>query len=533
MNILIVDDEMTVLKTVYSQLLGMGLKAGRIDTANSAREAKERMERYEYQILLCDIVMPEMDGITFAKWALENYRDIKIIFLTAYADIKYMKEAISMQSFDYVLQPVSTQELRDVVERAVSQIKIERKNRELMNKGAFFQTHEENILETGTLHYLEGKETENFYIRRLIAGHSRNNQGESLYLPVLVQILQTQKNLEGIERPILRLIYGNILDEVFQELKVFNIILLEENSRDFMMLLYWKREFSYQEKGLAERLERFRILAYRVLLTEVAIYCGKICHPEELAACSKPLLEEKRNNVGRESRVFLYGEKEPGSESNSYRIQLNTWKKLLDQERFDDFKDSVLSYIHREGHGRMKASGLMNLHQSVTQLLLVYLINHQIGSEYIFDEDLPYLTYMNAWQGYDLFERALTHIMERLREIMGKDETRDAVEEAIQYIRQYLDRDLSVSEIAEYVGLNPEYLTKLFKKNTGSTLKEYIVNEKMESAKILLATTTLPVTLISSHVGYGNYSNFTRSFKHLAGCTPMEYRKMAQNQKMQ
>ena len=81
--------------------------------------------------------------------------------------------------------------------------------------------------------------------------------------------------------------------------------------------------------------------------------------------------------------------------------------------------------------------------------------------------------------------------------------------------------------------MNPEYLTKLFKKNTGFTLKEYIVNEKMESAKILLSTTTLPVTLISGHVGYGNYSNFTRSFKQLVGCTPMEYRKAAANQKMQ
>lgn len=55
----------------------------------------------------------------------------------------------------------------------------------------------------------------------------------------------------------------------------------------------------------------------------------------------------------------------------------------------------------------------------------------------------------------------------------------------------------------------------------------------MESAKILLSTTTLPVTLISGHVGYGNYSNFTRSFKQLVGCTPMEYRKAAANQKMQ
>lgn len=73
----------------------------------------------------------------------------------------------------------------------------------------------------------------------------------------------------------------------------------------------------------------------------------------------------------------------------------------------------------------------------------------------------------------------------------------------------------------------------LFKKNTGYTLKEYIVSEKMESAKMLLSTTTLPVTLISSHVGYGNYSNFTRSFKQLVGCTPMEYRKSVSNQKMQ
>ena len=116
---------------------------------------------------------------------------------------------------------------------------------------------------------------------------------------------------------------------------------------------------------------------------------------------------------------------------------------------------------------------------------------------------------------------------------MGRGDSRDVVQETRKYIRQHLDCDLSVAEIAEYVGMNPEYLTKLFKKNTGYTLKEYIVSEKMESAKMLLSTTTLPVTLISSHVGYGNYSNFTRSFKQLVGCTPMEYRKSVSNQKMQ
>lgn len=82
--------------------------------------------------------MPGEDGIAFAKWVLERHPDVKIIFLTAYADVKYMKEAISMQSFEYVLQPVSSEELRSVVKRAISQIKIERKNLEMMNRGAFF-----------------------------------------------------------------------------------------------------------------------------------------------------------------------------------------------------------------------------------------------------------------------------------------------------------------------------------------------------------------------------------------------------------
>lgn len=533
MNILIIDDEKTVLKIVYSQLKEMKLEMERIDMADSAEEAKEWMKQYSYDIFLCDIVMPETDGITFAKWVLERYPEVKVIFLTAYADVKYMKEAISMQSFDYVLQPVSTQELKSVVERAVSQIKIERKNRELINMGAFFRTYGESILETGALQYLEGRNEEDSYLRRLISSHNVNGVGQSEYLPVLIQVLKTQRHLEEIEKPILRLIYQNILDEVFQDLKVFSIILLEENSTDFAILLYWEKELAYEAEALTEKLESFRILAYRVLLISMAIYCGRACCLKALVKYSQPLFQAKKDNVRRESRVFLPGENERDVNSNSYKLQMNTWKKLLDQDQFLSFKDSILSYITKDYHGYMNAAGLMNLHQSITQLLLVYLVNHQIGSELIFDDELPYLTYMNAWQGYDLFEKALTHIVEKLQEIMGKEETKDVIRETVKYIRQHLDTDLSVTEIAEYAGMNPEYLTKLFKKNMGCTLKEYIVNEKMESAKMLLSTTTLPVTLISSDVGYGNYSNFTRSFKQIVGCTPMEYRKAATNQKMQ
>ena len=97
MNILIVDDEKIVLQTVLRQVQELALEQlERIDAAGSADEARELLAQREYHIFLCDIVMPDEDGITFAKWILSRYPYSKFIFLTAHADFKYMREAVSI-----------------------------------------------------------------------------------------------------------------------------------------------------------------------------------------------------------------------------------------------------------------------------------------------------------------------------------------------------------------------------------------------------------------------------------------------------
>ena len=110
MKILIIDDEQLIRQGVYDQLLEMKLPVDEILIASGADQAREILEHKEIQIFLCDIVMPQEDGITFAKWVLKQYPDSKFIFLTAHSDYAYMKEAISIQSFDYLLQPVAKEE---------------------------------------------------------------------------------------------------------------------------------------------------------------------------------------------------------------------------------------------------------------------------------------------------------------------------------------------------------------------------------------------------------------------------------------
>lgn len=98
------------------------------------------------------------------------------------------------------------------------------------------------------------------------------------------------------------------------------------------------------------------------------------------------------------------------------------------------------------------------------------------------------------------------------------------VQKAMDYIRRNIDRDLSRTDIAEAIYLNPEYLSRLFKKETGSSLNDYIIAEKMRAAQTLLGDTNIPVSIIATKVGYSNFSYFSQVFKKYTGLSPVEYR---------
>ena len=114
-----------------------------------------------------------------------------------------------------------------------------------------------------------------------------------------------------------------------------------------------------------------------------------------------------------------------------------------------------------------------------------------------------------------------------LEEENPEDGDRERINKVIFYIQNHLDQDLTRNELAEYVHLNPEYLSKYFKKQTGYLLKDYIMQEKMRLAKQLLANTNLSINMVATRIGYYNFSHFSKAFKKLEGMTPGEYRQAA------
>lgn len=94
-----------------------------------------------------------------------------------------------------------------------------------------------------------------------------------------------------------------------------------------------------------------------------------------------------------------------------------------------------------------------------------------------------------------------------------------------KYIKEHLEQEICRNTVADYIHMSPDYLDRLFKKEFGLSVSQYIKEKKIDYAKMLLRTTNLSVSEIAQRLGYINLSHFIASFKQITNMTPVNYRK--------
>ena len=107
-GILIVDDELSIRESLKGWLKRGGYQ---VETATGGAEAVARNAEKRFDIMLIDVKMPEMDGLTLLKKIKENDADIAIVMMTAHGDIRDAVEAMKLGAYDYLLKPFDLEEL--------------------------------------------------------------------------------------------------------------------------------------------------------------------------------------------------------------------------------------------------------------------------------------------------------------------------------------------------------------------------------------------------------------------------------------
>jgi AraC family transcriptional regulator len=102
--------------------------------------------------------------------------------------------------------------------------------------------------------------------------------------------------------------------------------------------------------------------------------------------------------------------------------------------------------------------------------------------------------------------------------------TRTQLRQAIDYIHSHLDRDLSLAELASVINISPTYFANLFKQAMGISPHQYVIQQRVEQAKLMLSKTDLAIADIALQVGFSSQSHLTQQFKRITGITPKQVR---------
>jgi AraC-like DNA-binding protein len=102
--------------------------------------------------------------------------------------------------------------------------------------------------------------------------------------------------------------------------------------------------------------------------------------------------------------------------------------------------------------------------------------------------------------------------------------THTQLQQVLDYIHTHLDRDLSLSEIAEIINISPTYFASLFKQAIGISPHQYVIQQRVEQAKLMLSKTDLAIADIALQVGFSSQSHLTQQFKRFTGMTPKQIR---------
>lgn len=513
-NILIVDDEILAIKAIQSCIDWNDLEISGVFTAYSTSQAKEIFKANAIDIILCDIELPQENGLELMSWVKSSYPQTESIILTCHTDFQYAKKAIQLGSVDYIIKPVPKNALTSAIKNAVAKI---RNDRELM------KLHEENQLIRIKKSWLEiesrVRQSDLKAIQEFTECQNLNAQDIHMY-PILVVVQQWKEELrDGHRKEQLKELAEQVIFRAGGKNRITD---LEEN----VFLIIVAVEFAKAKSVDLEKICRTYICECNDRFgCDLSCYVGSRVSMDTFLQNVKLLFYLGKNNVAITNNVLSL--KQDSNHGGSFNISdMNLWSMLLIEGSGEKLISEVRNYFQKKSLPQKDMLYLLNnFREDFLQMVLSVLQQKGIQAHQISCDNISTMLYDNAiysvndmitWVGY-----IVTNSIESAN---IAEKTLTIVDKAIDFIKSHIDEDLKREDVANYVYLNPDYLTRIFKKRVGVSITEYIFNERMNMAKAMLESTDMPICAIALKVGYTNFSHFAKMFRKHAGMNPADFR---------
>ncbi len=520
MKLLIVDDIPSVVEGMRVGIQWANLGFTKVFTAYNALEARSVLNQTAVDVMLCDIQMPVETGLELFHWTQEQGMKIRTIFLTSHAEFDYVRQVLKMGGFDYIVQPADYADIYSSVERAVKDIEKSKKREKIEEIGKIF-TRQEDALAAHCVRnlLLNNPNWDNYNIlkeRGLLP-----DQEKEVYL-LLLQI-QHWDNGVTWEDGLLHMALLNILREL---MVVYTSIVAVANMEPGIYAI------SLPLTGLPIELLESQLYYFTGVCREffectVAVYISSVPSVKDMSNTWNQLEEVCSENIVQRPGIFQL-DKLKHRHNYIYRMpEISQWASLLRNGYTKAMDESACTLLDRMvEEGKMNAKTLMMFQLDLMEMFSS--VNSEDNSYMLEIMKSPekLQSFHNSTKSIEHMKQFIHMVASSVKESEDESSPKVLVERITQYINEHLDEELMREAIAKWVNLSPDYMTKLFKNETGITIKEYIIQQKMQMARKLLQTTKLPVSFIASKVGFCNFSHFSYTYKKVMGITPQNERRI-------
>ena len=542
LKIFLAEDEVVVRETIKRMIPWEELGFELVGEAADGEMALPLLIRQQPDLLITDIKMPFMDGLTLARLAKKEIPGLKVVILSGYDDFNYAKQAIGIGVEDYLLKPITKNALIERLSEIRSRYEHEKTQKEYYEKfQREMQAYEKNssrdffeALVGGSMDMMEVyKRAEKLGLDIVAEAYN-----------VLIFTMNCDEDFSGQRDE-----FSSWEAESLELLENFfaghsSAMLFRSNIFSYGVLLKGQRE-TIEENTRACVDEIRKILSRQDGRREWFLAVGQSV--ERLSQIQKSYHTASRAFSQRylyDENILYYDEMEtmehPGgqaeTEDNAYlqKVDVNALnpailQKFLSNGLQEETENFVKDYFYAIGQEPMESLVfrnyvILNVRFSVISFIkgLGCDTNEMESAD---TEEVLAEGGKNMESAIAYAKKMISQAIE-IRDQNSGNKNRSILKTAVDFIdSHYMDEEISLNTVANVANVSSNHFSALFSQNMGQTFIEYLTTLRMNKAKELLRCTGMRSSEIAGEIGYKDAHYFSYLFKKTQGMTPSDYRK--------
>lgn len=472
-KVFIADDEQYVVKSLMRSVnweeYGFEVAA----SSNDGVDAYEEIISLRPQLVFADIRMPGMSGLELIKKAKKALNGTLFVVISGYAEFAYAQKAMSYGAIGYCVKPFDEDEIVGLLKKA----------RDMLDKS--------NYEELDIFAAVEEQDAENRAKLKRVLEHKGLDLEKGLCAAVS---LGPEKLLFERDTRYVAIKAGSSRYLYFFQCK---------NQRDYGADICSPLPAEVKGVGISatfhciddlkRNMEEATVLAYHYFVTgEKGIY-------------------RKKENEYAENMLKEF-------EKTVVRMDIEAMDKLLENAQAR-FRQGDLNIKH--------AMSIYNIYITFSS----HFFETDRYDDYIYSFDQLCASFKNSDGLIGHIKEDMHNFIKRREGFVREEIKNEYFKKLVEYVDQNFYKDISIQSLSREFVINPNYISQLFRKNTGMTFTDYVTRLRIDYSSELLKKTNFSIDEVAGKCGYTDYFYFIRVFKKITGRSPGQFRHMEAERK--